>query len=95
MSDRYTLGVLKLDSSIRDRLAGVARARGQTMGGLLSTMADKLEAEQEWAEIHEAYARLQREDPAGWQDYLRELAEWDAVGEPDGSAAEEWPEYNR
>lgn len=30
---------IKLDSTIRDRLAGVARARGQTMDGLLSTVA--------------------------------------------------------
>jgi hypothetical protein len=53
------------------------------------TMAKTLEAEQKWAEIHQAYARLQRKDPAGWQDYLRELAELDAFGEPTTTAAEE------
>lgn len=65
------------------------------MGALLSSIADKLEYEQEWTEIEESYARLRREDPAAWQDYLRELTEWDAGGEPDTTAAEEWPEYNR
>jgi predicted transcriptional regulator len=86
---------IKVDSVVRDRLAGIARARGQTMGALLSTIADRLEAEQEWAEIEEAYARLRRGDPAAWQEYLRELAEWEVGGEPDTTAAEEWPEYNR
>jgi hypothetical protein len=65
------------------------------MGELLATVADRLEAEQEWMEIEEAYARLKREDPAAWQDYLRELTEWEASMEPDRSAAQEWPEYNR
>lgn len=86
---------IKVDSLVRDRLAGIARVRGLTMGGLLLTVADRLEAEQEWTDIEDAYARLQREDPAAWREYLNELAEWDAVAEPDASAAEEWPEYNR
>jgi hypothetical protein len=86
---------IKVDTLVRDRLAGIARVRGLTMGGLLLTVADRLEAEQEWTDIEDAYARLQREDPAAWQEYLNELVEWDAVAEPDASAAEEWPEYNR
>ena len=86
---------IKVDSEIRDRLVEVARARGVTMGSLLLAVADQLEDEQDWDEIDAAYERLQRDDPAGWQEYLDELAEWDAIGEPDETAAEEWPEYNR
>jgi hypothetical protein len=65
------------------------------MGELLATVADRLEAEQEWLEIEAAYARLKREDPTGWQEYLRELTEWEADSEPDTTATSEWPEYNR
>lgn len=65
------------------------------MGALLDEVARRYETEQQWADIEGAYARLQREDPQGWRDYLDELAEWDAAGvEEDAQAAEEWPEYN-
>jgi predicted transcriptional regulator len=87
---------IKVDDGIRDRLAHVARARSMTLGALLSDVADQLEKEQHWAEIEAAYERLQREDPAGWADYLAELAGWEAGTLPvDASAAEEWPEFNR
>ena len=87
---------IKVDSAIRDRLAHLARARGTTMGTLLSDVVERLEAEQRWSEIEAAYVRMQREDPGGWAEYLGELAEWEAgtVG-TDTTAAQEWPEYNR
>jgi hypothetical protein len=84
---------IKVDRSVRDRLACVARARGTTMGALLDAESRRLEAEQRWTEIEAAYERIQRDDPASWQDYLGELAEVTA-GEPDTTAAAEWPEYN-
>ena len=86
---------IKVDSEIRDMLVEIARARGVTVGGLLRSVAERLQVEQEWADIEAAYARLQREDPAGWREYLDELAEWEAADDPDETAAEEWPEYNR
>lgn len=85
---------IKVDSAVRDRLAGVARARGTTMSALLDAESLRLEAEQRWTEIDAAYLRIQRDDPDGWHDYLEELAEVTA-GEPDSAAAREWPEYNR
>ncbi|MQA85426.1 MAG: hypothetical protein GEV03_12565 [Streptosporangiales bacterium] len=91
-----SITTIKVDSSVRDRLAQVARARGTTMSALLSEAAERLEADQRWAEIEAAYERLQREDPTGWAEYLDELAEWDAATTgADPAAAEEWPEYNR
>jgi hypothetical protein len=84
---------IKVDSSVRDRLALVARARGTTMGALLDSESRRLEAEQRLAAIETSYRRLQREDPAGWQEYLAELGELTA-GEPDATVGEEWPEYN-
>lgn len=87
---------IKVDTTVRDRLARVARARGTTLGALLSQCARRLEVEERWAEINAAYERLQREDPAGWAEYLNELAEWETgTTGPDPTAAEEWPEYNQ
>ncbi|MPZ67234.1 MAG: hypothetical protein GEU83_17600 [Pseudonocardiaceae bacterium] len=85
---------IKVDRAVRDRLACIARARGTTMGALLDVESRRLETAQRWAEIEAAYERIQRSDPAGWQEYLGELAEVTA-GEPDTTAAEEWPEYNQ
>ena len=92
--DGMSTTTIKVDSAVRDRLARVARARGITMGALLDVESRRLAAEQRWAEIEAAYERLQREDPAGWADYLGELAEV-TTGEPDPAAALEWPEYNQ
>jgi hypothetical protein len=89
-----TVTTIKVDRAVRDRLADIARRRGVTMGSLLDAESRRLEREQRWADIESAYARMQREDPAGWQDYLRELAEVGA-GDSDAAAANEWPEYNQ
>jgi predicted transcriptional regulator len=86
---------IKVDAKLRDRLASVARARGVTMTALLSDVVARLEADQRWAEIDAAYARVQHDDPESWAEYLGELAEWQsAEAEPDNLAAREWPEYN-
>ncbi len=86
---------IKVDSSVRDRLSGIARARRTTMGALLTAVAERLESEQRWAEIDAAYERVRCEDPRGWAEYLGELAAWDSsTGGSDADAAEEWPEYN-
>ncbi|MCA1706680.1 MAG: hypothetical protein LC808_26805 [Actinobacteria bacterium] len=87
---------IKVDSATRDRLAQLAQARGTTMGALLSEVAERLETEQRWSDIEAAYERMQREDPEGWNQYLGELAEWEAgTAVADTAAAQEWPEYNR
>jgi len=86
---------IKVESAVRDRLAAVARARGTTMAALLDAESRRLQSEVQWAAIEESYTRLQREDPAGWQEYLAELREWETgTREPDTAAAAEWPEYN-
>ncbi|SNQ48373.1 conserved hypothetical protein [Frankia canadensis] len=91
-----SLTTIKVESAVRDRLAAVARARGTTMAGLLDAESRRLEAEQHWAAIEESYARIQREDPDGWREYLDELDSWDAAtAGTDSSASSEWPEFNR
>ncbi|MGH3446280.1 MAG: hypothetical protein ACRDQA_26085 [Nocardioidaceae bacterium] len=89
-----TATTIKVDATVRDRLASVARARGTTMGALLEAESHRLEAEQRWSEIEIAYERAQREEPTGWADYVEELSEV-TVGAPDAAAAQEWPEYNQ
>ncbi len=84
---------IKVDSAVRDRLVGIARARGITTGALLDQESRRLEVEQHWSEIEAAHRRLQYDDPPRWGDYITELAEVTAC-EPDTSAAEEWPEYD-
>jgi len=89
-----TLTTIKVDSAVRDRLAHVARARGTTMGALLDDFSRRLETDQRWQEIGTAIERLQRDDPAGWQEYLAELAAWDATATDLSNAVQEWPEFN-
>ena len=85
---------IKVDRAVRDRLSSIAQARGLTMGALLAQEAHRLETEQRWAEIDDAYERIQQSDPASWNEYLDELAEV-TVGDPDTVAETEWPEYNQ
>jgi len=86
---------IKVDPSVRDRLAQVARARGVSMGILLDVESQRLLREQRWREIKDAYRRLQ-EDPDSWQGYLDELAEWESgVTDADVTAGEDWPEFNQ
>ncbi|MGQ0778358.1 MAG: hypothetical protein ACT4NY_28780 [Pseudonocardiales bacterium] len=73
-----SITTIKVDSATRARLAHLARARGTTMGELLSEVAERLETEQRWCDIEAAYERMRREDPDGWANYLGELAEWEA-----------------
>ena len=64
------------------------------MGALLDLVSRRLETEQRWSAIEAAYERMRDDDPECWEDYLAELGQLTA-GEPDATAAEEWPEYNR
>ena len=89
-----TVTTIKVDTDVRDRLAALARGRGVTMAILLSDVCSELETRQRWVMIEESYARLRREDPGGWNDYLAELQAWDATTSDIGDAAAEWPEYN-
>jgi hypothetical protein len=98
MLNGMSLTTIKLDTETRDRLSAVARKRDLTLGELVLELTQKAEEEEYWRDIHAAYARLQREDPAGWDDYLAELSLWenanDGVWADHRAAREEYPEYN-
>lgn len=86
---------IKVDTTVRDRLAAVARGRGVTLGALLDDLATDAERSARWAEVHEAYARLQA-DEKEWASYLAESEQWSAGGaiwRDHHAAREEWPEY--
>ncbi len=89
-----SLTTIKVDTTVRDRLADVARSRQTTMRALVADLADKAARDQHWAEINAAYARLQA-NPEQWNDYRADLDDWDTAGDDDTSAAEEWPEYQQ
>jgi hypothetical protein len=91
-----TATTIKVDDAVRDRLARVAHARGTTMTALLADLAQRLDEEQRWTEINNAYERYRREDPGGWQDYLAEMALWDqTAGDGLLDPREDWPEHNQ
>jgi predicted transcriptional regulator len=90
-----TVTTIKVDTSVRDCLASVAKARGITMAALLRDVCSELQARQEWAVIEASYERLKREDPQGWAEYVNDLEAWDSVTAELGDAAQEWPHYNQ
>ncbi|GEM_PF-810224 len=88
-----SLTTIKVDTVTRDKLSSAARKRGVTIGALMAEIADRVEREQLFVELHAAYARLQ-ETPAEWAAYLAEGREWgdaplDALP---GDARAEFPE---
>lgn len=80
---------------MRDRLQAVARARGTSIGALLTQVSKALAADQEWVEIEAAYEHLRSGDPNGWTEYLGELDALDSLSTDPGDAAAEWPEYQQ
>ncbi len=89
-----TMTTIKVDTTVRDQFAAVARARGVTMAALLRDLASELEERHRWAMIEGAYERLRQEDPQAWAEYLAEINVWDSAAGDPGDAAAEWPEYN-
>jgi hypothetical protein len=73
MTDMTTI---KVSAQTRDRLKRLADEDHLTMDAELAQTLDKAEEARFWAGVREDYARLQA-DPQEWDDYVRELAEWD------------------
>jgi hypothetical protein len=84
---------IRVDISTRDRLAHIAddEFHGASLGEAVQRLID----EHEMQAAHAAYAQL-RNDPAAWDEYRGELADWDVVaGDGLGSVGDEYPEYNQ
>jgi predicted transcriptional regulator len=69
---------IKVDTTVRDRLAILARERGTTMGSLLAEATDALERQAFFARARDQLDRLRRDDPASWEADRAESRSWQA-----------------
>jgi len=69
---------IKVESTVRDRLAVLARDRGTTMGALLADVTEQLERDAFFARAHAQLDRLRQEDPDGWEQDRAESLSWQA-----------------
>ena len=81
---------------MRDKLRALADEDHVTLGDLLSRLAEREQYQRDMRRANEVMDRMQREDPAAWQEYLVELQAFEAGTTLDGltAAASDWPEYN-
>lgn len=74
---------IKVDSSVRDRLAILARERGTTMGALLADVTECLEREAFFVQARGQLERLRQEDPDAWDADRAESRSWQAGTDSD------------
>ena len=67
---------IKVDTSVRDRLAILARERGTNVGALLAEVTETLERQAFFRRAQEQLERLRREDPTGWNVDCAESRSW-------------------
>jgi hypothetical protein len=87
---------IRVDSTVRDKLRVLADEDHVTLGDLLSRLAEREQYQRDMRRANEVMDRMQREDPAAWQEYVTELRTFEAGAARDGltAAGSEWPEYN-
>lgn len=67
---------IKVDSTVRDRLAVLAHQRGTTMGALLAEATERLEREAFFVRAREQLDRLRQEDPVAWNADRADSRSW-------------------
>lgn len=88
-----SITTFKIDTSVRDRLARIAKNDYQ--GDTLSAALEKLIEEHEQQAALNAYERL-RQDSGAWADYQEELRLTGYTSSDGlGDARDEYPEYSR
>jgi hypothetical protein len=87
---------IRVDSTVRDKLRMLADEEHVTLGDLLGRLAEREHYQRDMRRANEVMDRMRREDPAAWQEYVRELHAFEAGTAHDGlaAAASDWPEYN-
>jgi hypothetical protein len=87
---------IRLDSTVRDKLRALADEDHVTLGDLLRRLTEREQYQRDMRRANEVMDRMQREDPAAWQEYISELRAFEAGTARDGltTAASDWPEYN-
>lgn len=87
---------IRLDGAVRDKLRVLADEDHVTLGELLSRLAEREQYQRDMRRANGVMDRMRHEDPAGWQEYVREQHAFEAGTTRDGltAAASDWPEYN-
>lgn len=83
--------VVRIPADAYAKLRGIADARHETVGQIISEMVDEIEEQQFWRRTHESVERL-RADPVAWKEYRDEVAVFEG-GAWDGLEDEE-PYYS-
>lgn len=78
-----TATTIKVDSTVRDRLAALARERGTTMGAILAEATEHLEREAFFAAAHRQLDQLRSDDPDGWKTDRAETDSWQTGSDRD------------
>jgi antitoxin MazE7 len=80
---------IKVDATIRDRLAVLARRRGTSMGALLAEMTERMERDEFFATANAQLAKLRRDDPDDWASYREESRTWQEGTDVDSLATKD------
>jgi hypothetical protein len=80
---------IKVESTVRDRLAAVACERGTTMGALLAEATEALERQTFFARAQEQLERLRQESPEAWSADRAESRSWQSGTDLDTLTAED------
>lgn len=84
-----SITTIKVDSTVRDRLAVLAEREGRSLGDEVAALVALREREQWWEQFRQAVDAMTESD---WSDYWAENARRDdGLDDP----REEWPEFNR
>jgi hypothetical protein len=83
--------VIKISPISHAKLQALAATENRSMGEIANELIDRYDEEQFWTRVRAQLARL-KADPVAWNDYMQEIAEWDAMGS-DGLENEE-PYYS-
>ncbi len=67
---------LRVSDELHDKIAQLARARGQRMQDIIDQAVDAWERALFWEEFNASVERL-RADPDAWAEYQAERAVWD------------------
>ena len=86
-----TSTTIKVDSTIRDRLAVLAGERGTTMGALLADVVECLEREAFFAKARTQLERLRQDHPTDWKADRAESHSWQAGTDHDTLSNEDEP----
>jgi hypothetical protein len=86
-----TMTTIKVDVTVRDRLAALASDRGTTMGRMLVEVADRLEREAFFARARAQLDELRATDPAEWERDRHESSTWQRGTDSDALALHDAP----